>query len=381
MQLSQIIIIFNPLLLNFREDGDSRPYEPVVLRHKPDHHNEDTTATNSNQEEDMESDEQDEGDYENIDAHLNEDIQRQVRRSDYLNWVFVESDDDDGSGSPLTGRAPPSIKLHKHPALKKSQSSHDIEAPSVQEALALKKQFEQHLQNLKSSKEGVRPKNRAPPPPPGSKQRGGGDRSPKADRNSSSGAQGSSSQNNNLDLLRAGHKRSQSDARVIDYSDREQEGERRQGQHGEAASGRGAPGVTSGGGGGVALRGQQQAQRSSPHSRVKNSHLHRNKPPDPPLQLQRKHSPREATSSNQSSSSHARNGSAGGSGHPPPPSYAPPHAPTVTSSGRPSGGGGGEGAPVRTPPTSSGSSSHYQQPQSRRPNPPRTSAAVGGKSA
>ena len=348
-----------------------RPHEQVVLRHKPDHLK-DTNTNNDDDERYVEYDEQDEGDYENIDAHLDEDVQRQVRRSDYLNWVFVESDDDDGSGSPLTGRAPPSVKLHKHPALKKSQSSHDMESPSLAEALALKKQFEQHLQNLKSSKEGVRPKNRAPPPPPGSKQRGGGDRSPKVNRNSSSGAQGSSQ--NNLDL-RAGHKRSQSDVRVIDYSEREQEGERRRGQ-GEA-TGRGAPGVTSGGGG-AALRGQQQAQRS-PHLHTKSPHPHRNKPPDPPPQLQRKHSPREATSNQ--SSSHSSNS---GSGLPPPPNYAPPPAPTVTSSssspslsGRPSGGGG-EGA-GRTPPTSS-SSSHYQQPQSRRPNPPRTSAAAGGES-
>ena len=348
-----------------------------MLRHKPDGHKDTNTSSNDDDERYVEYDEQDEGDYENIDAHLDEEVQRQVHRSDYLNWVFVDSDDDDGSGSPLTGQTPPSVKLHKHPALKKSQSSHDMESPSLQEALALKKQFEQHLQNLKSSKEGVRPKNRAPPPPPGSRQRGGGDRSPKVNRNSSSGVQGSSSQNN-LDL-RAGHKRSQSDVRVIDYSEHEQEGERRQGE----ASGRGASGVTSGRGG-VALRGQQQAQRS-PHSHAKNSHPHRNKPPDPPLQLQRKHSPREATS-NQSSSSQS-NSSGGGSGSrlPPPPSYAPPPAPTVISSssssslssGRPSGGGG-EGA-GRTPPTSS-SSLHYQQPQSRRPNPPRTSAGAGGKS-
>ena len=364
------------------EDESSLPYEEVVLRHKSDRH-QNTAATNSNDEDERYveyDDEQDEGDYENIDAHLNEDAQRQVRRSDYLNWVFVESDDDDGSGSPLTGRAPPSIKLHKHPALKKSQSSHDVESsPSLQDALALKKQFEQHLQNLKSSKEGVRPKNRAPPPPPGSSKQRGGDRSPKANRNSS-GAQGSSSQNNSD--LRAGHKRSQSDARVIDYSERERDGERKQGQvQGEAASGRGAPGLTSGGGGGVALRGQQQAQRS-PHSHTKNP---RNKPPDPPLQLQRKHSPREAASSSNQSPSNSRNssGGGGGGGLPPPPSYAPPPAPTVTSSsssssGRPSGGCG-EGTAGRTPPASSGSSSHYQQPQSRRPNPPRTSGAAGGK--
>ena len=294
----------------------------------------------------MELDEPDDDDYENIDAMLDEDQQKQVRRSDYLNWVYVDSDEDNGGGnSPLAGRNPPSVKLHNHPALKKSQSSNNMDSPSMLEALALKKQFEQHLQNLKSSKEaGTRPKNRAPPPPPGSKQRG--DRSPKIERNSTSGGQ-----------LQSGsdrvHKRSQSDVRSIDYSEREHEEERRRG-HGEGARGDG-PSTSAGSGGSGAALIRVHPVRRSPHAPPKNPHPplhpHRNKPHDPPPQFQRKHSPQTNTQATPD-------------GRPPAPSYAPPPAPTVTSAtGRLSGG---VESAQKTPPLS-GSQQHP-----KRPNPPRT---------
>ena len=239
-------------------------------------------------------------------------------------------------GASIAGRNPPSVKLSKHPALKKSQSNNDMGSPSLQDALALKKQFEQHLKNLKASKEGARPKNRAPPPPPGSKQRG--DRSPKANRNSS-GAQQSPSLQARSDR---GHKRSQSDVRAMDYPEREHEGESRQNQ-GEGRRGVVAPPTS-----GAVARAQQPGQQRSPHTHSKMPH--RNKPPDPPPQFQRKHSPN--TQSNNSPS------------HPPPPNYAPPLAPsTASSSGRPASMEVGQ----KTTPSASPQAQH-----TRRPHPPKT---------
>ena len=337
---------------------DRTPREEVVLRKKHDHHHHD------NDNDDYEEyDEQDDGDYENIDAHLDEDEQRHVRRSDYLNWVYVESDEEDGDVSPITGRNPPSVKLHNHPALKKSQSSHEMESPSMIEALALKKQFEQHLQNLKSSKEGVRPKNRAPPPPPGSKStsKQKGDRSPNANRASYS----SEAQDSLQTSSERGHKRSQSDQRVVEHSEREQEGERRPVRGGESRGGEGGRGGPVAAASALAPR-LQQAQRMSNSPQIHSKNPHRSKPPGSAPQFQRANSPRTSNQSHNPAPS----------GLPPPPTYAPPPAPTVTSSsssstpssssGRPSGAESAQ----RTPPVSS---SHQQQ--SRRPNPPRT----GGK--
>lgn len=89
------------------ENGSSQDHDQIVLRHKLEQKNH-----QDNDEEYVEYDEQDDGDYENIDAMLDEDEQKQVRRSDYLNWVYVDSDEDDGGGrSPLTSRNPPSVKL------------------------------------------------------------------------------------------------------------------------------------------------------------------------------------------------------------------------------------------------------------------------------
>ena len=329
-----------------RENGSSRDDDQGVVRHKPEQKN------RQDDDQHVEYDEQDDGDYENIDAMLDEEEQKQVRRSDYLNWVYVDSDEDDGGGrSPLTNRNPPSVKLHNHPALKKSQSSHNVDSPSLMDALALKKQFEQHLQNLRSSKEGgARPKNRAPPPPPGSKQRG--DKSPKANRNSSSAAlqpmQGASLQSNSE---RGHHKRSQSDVHVIDYSERERVDEGRRGQPEEGR----VDGSQS-----SAASGTQQGQKS-PRIYSKNPHAypHRSKPADPVPQFQRKHSPQTNAQLQNSTSD----------GRLPPPSYAPPPVPsTASATGRLSSGA--ESA-QKTPPTVSGS----HQP-SRRPNPPR----AGGES-
>lgn len=241
------------------------------------------------------------------------------------------------------------------------------ESPLLLEALALKKQFEQHLQNIKSNKEGVRPKNRAPPPPPGSKQRG--DKSPKAYRNSSSGAAvggggGGAVAPSLKEKLDRGHKRSQSDVHVIDYTEQECETERRR-EAGKGVSGSPVVTPTSAPGSGLGAGVRVQQGQRSPHSHPKQPH-HRNKPTGPPPQFHRKHSPQ--TNNGQS------HGTAQGGGLPPPPSYAPPSAPPTASSssttassssalGRPSGVDVAQKAPPSP-------GSHHQP--LRRPNPPRT---------
>ena len=102
-------------------------------------------------------------DYENIDAHLDEHRLSEVRRSDYINWVYMGDDEEEGGEGEGEGqdggmesslrpsREPPSVKLKNHPVLKKSQSSSFAE-PSASDYEMFKR---------------LRPKNRAPPPPPG----------------------------------------------------------------------------------------------------------------------------------------------------------------------------------------------------------------------
>ena len=158
-----------------------------------------------------------EDDYENIDAHLDADEREGMRRSDYINWVYMDSDGEDGEGvRPISDRNAPSIKLDRHPALKKSQSSHNFESdsPSLTEAMALKKQFQQHLQNLKSNQEGFRPKNRAPPPPPGGRLKRERDRDKEQHQQQQpSGNKGMSNG------TKSRHKRSQSDVHISNYSE------------------------------------------------------------------------------------------------------------------------------------------------------------------
>lgn len=128
-----------------------------------------------------------EDDYENIDALLDEEVQESIRRSDYINRVCLDSDGEEtqdsrgGAESSVRlshDRYAPSVKLDKHPALKKSQSTSEISMGDSGAALieAMRK----------------RPRNRAPPPPPGKKDKGQASASPAA-------ASGS------------GHKRSRSD--------------------------------------------------------------------------------------------------------------------------------------------------------------------------
>lgn len=104
---------------------------------------------------------QDEDDYEDIDAHLDQDSQNNIRRSDYINWVYLDSDGEEVGGSKEKrshDRYAPSIKLDRHPALKKSQSNMEIDATAANAAA-------EFIDGLKR-----RPKNRAPPPPPGKRQ-------------------------------------------------------------------------------------------------------------------------------------------------------------------------------------------------------------------
>lgn len=128
-------------------------------------------------------------DYEDIDAHLGSEVNESLRRSDYINWVFMEPEDHDGAPGrdegasgrgPVHDRYAPSIKLHKHPALQKSQSNMDLSATEF-------------VDGIRKTK----PKNRAPPPPPGGRKEPAKDRSPVGRLSPSTSA--------------TSHKRSQSD--------------------------------------------------------------------------------------------------------------------------------------------------------------------------
>ena len=110
-----------------------------------------TTPTSLDEEDD---------DYENIDAILDDETRENVRRSNYINWVYQDTDGDEGQSSQGAERLghdryAPSIKLDRHPALKKSQSNSEIDADAATAAA-------QFIDALRK-----RPRNKAPPPPPG----------------------------------------------------------------------------------------------------------------------------------------------------------------------------------------------------------------------
>lgn len=92
--------------------------------------------------------------------HPYADIDSRRRHSDYANVDMLSSDsddlgDDDQSSPRISGRPKyaPSIKLSRHPLLKKSVSNSEVDGtPNMVELM----------------KAAKKPKNRAPPPPPGS---------------------------------------------------------------------------------------------------------------------------------------------------------------------------------------------------------------------
>ena len=141
-----------------------------------------TTPTQLDEEDD---------DYENIDAILDDETRENVRRSNYINWVYQDSDGEEGQssrGADKLGhdRYAPSIKLDRHPALKKSQSNSEIDSDAAIAAA-------QFIDALRK-----RPRNKAPPPPPG--------------------RTGSKDKGQSLAAPSSGHKRSQSDLHLSGYS-------------------------------------------------------------------------------------------------------------------------------------------------------------------
>ena len=144
-------------------------------------------------------------DYENIDAALDEESRENVRRSDYINWVYMDSDGEEvqsSQGGVGHDRSAPSIKLDRHPALKKSQSNSEIDAASA---------AADFIEGLRQR----RPRNRAPPPPPGkrSKDKGQSPAPPSPIVNKRLKGKGQSP-----GLPPTGHKRSQSDLHLAGYA-------------------------------------------------------------------------------------------------------------------------------------------------------------------
>ena len=121
--------------------------------------------------------EEEEGEEEGSDEeHPYADIDKTQRRhSDYANvdypWSDSDDENDEGgeSSSTRTPRGPkyaPSVKLDRHPLLKKSVSNSEVDSPHPSMAELMKAAAK-------------KPKNRAPPPPPGgSKSPGGAKLSP-----------------------------------------------------------------------------------------------------------------------------------------------------------------------------------------------------------
>lgn len=89
------------------------------------------------------------------------DIDASQRHSDYMNVDTLDLDSDeegDEQNSPRLVRGAkyaPSVKLHKHPLLKKSLSNSEVD---------------DHLSMVQLMKAAKKPKNRAPPPPPGQRE-------------------------------------------------------------------------------------------------------------------------------------------------------------------------------------------------------------------
>ncbi len=86
-------------------------------------------------------------------------------RSDYVNWVYQDSDAEDEEPQ-YTGvrRVKPSVPLTSHPVLRKSQSATDLDKSTEEPRPHLERPVSQ--QPPRQGHEGPRPRNRAPPPPP-----------------------------------------------------------------------------------------------------------------------------------------------------------------------------------------------------------------------
>lgn len=136
-----------------KEEGKEKPVVPRVRRRLPS----------------VSSDEDSGPDYENIDE---EDLQEAMQKSDYINWVYQESDSEGEDGGEVVEgerrHLAPFVPLKTHPLLKKSQSTNDIDHPTGSHASPAKKLSHQNIPSvpLKPGQEGFRPRNRAPPPPP-----------------------------------------------------------------------------------------------------------------------------------------------------------------------------------------------------------------------
>lgn len=117
---------------------------PLPVGSTPDTEEEDEGRTE-------EGDESDEGEEEPPYA----DIDADRRNSDYVNADMLNSDSEDGDdGQNREVKYAPSVKLHKHPLLKKSMSHSEVDSGHPNSMIEL----------MKAAK---KPKNRAPPPPPG----------------------------------------------------------------------------------------------------------------------------------------------------------------------------------------------------------------------
>ena len=114
----------------------------------------------------VESDEESGPDYENIDEHLEKEGQKPFRRSDYINYTYPDSEEEDGGVVGKDRR--PFVHMKTHPVMKRSQSADNLDEQARSHDSPKRKLTEQLLPSvhLKPGQEGFRPRNRAPPPPP-----------------------------------------------------------------------------------------------------------------------------------------------------------------------------------------------------------------------
>ena len=133
----------------------------MSLRKQILHLSKPTTDSEGGGGEGKEEDDDEEGDhdadppYADIDAH-------NKQHSDYINFDIELSDSDESVDEDNThhsirkgSKYAPSVKLHSHPVLRKTQSNSEVDSPSSMTDL------------IRTAK---KPKNRAPPPPPGMKK-------------------------------------------------------------------------------------------------------------------------------------------------------------------------------------------------------------------